>query len=142
VHVDKLGKVVWTYPIDAGVTHACPECGVPYLSNSTGPASMPLATRLLHGLWSEKYLGGFPPHVHDYASLLCPAGWTVVGVLDTVTVVCKTQEQAARGYLKMMLLRVNRLTEPGVKRDILRGLAYRNYQAVRLLGNSSFKHTH
>ena len=139
---DAVNRILHIEERDVGLSVVCPVCNRYFRPNGTGPASVPLFTRILQMMPSEDYLGGFPPYVHDLAYLLCPEGWTIVVHLDNTFVTITNREQADKVYLRLMLRQVMMKTEPGLRRKYMRGLAYRNYKAVCVGGSSSYKHKH
>jgi hypothetical protein len=114
----------------------CPVCGKHYLPNGTGPTSMGLFSKILKGFPSELMVGGIPPRLHDCAYNLCPAGF----IVRYRELKISTRKQADKGYLWLML--DAHKDARGLAKGMLHVVAWRNYKAVRIGGEPSYKHSH
>lgn len=132
-------KIAYMSSEDIDTDWLCPECDLMHKSNGTGPANLPLLTRLLQILPSEDVLGGLPSTFHDIAYRLCPAGWKVVTLYGGVYYEAVDKITADQMYLNLMLQKVKANTHNWFSEWWYTKMAYRNYNAVVTLGDSSYR---
>lgn len=120
----------------------CPECGVWYSPNGTGPSNLPFAAKLLKRVPSEILAGGLPAFIHDIAYLLCPAGWVIefsyIGKIYRI----KDKKSADKTYRALIIARAKKHYRLGFIRALAWSIAWRNFFFVDMFGQKSFKHEH
>lgn len=139
--IDKGSRTIFLDSSDIEMERVCPVCRERFRPNGTGPAGSPRATRLLHYLPSEHYLGGMAPTVHDWAYLVCPAGWSVHATYAGKSYTAMDKETADQVYCSLMHEQV-RQRAPRATRWWFHLMVERNHGAVAALGAGSYHHEH
>ena len=142
LRIDRKNKIVRIFCEDQGKEEPCPECGVLFSANGTGPENKPKVTKFLQSIVFDDVLGVVPPAFHDYCYLLCPAGWVVVMRYNGEDVSAWSKKSADSAYLKLMLEQVDAKCRNWFSKRFYTRLAKVYYKAVVNMGDSSFKHGH
>lgn len=140
--IDRKKKSIAILEHELFKDNICPECGKDFTANGTGPTKSRWITAFLQGTPSELILGGTPARFHDYAYLLCPAGWTLYMAkpCGNGTVKANSKSTSDRAYFDLMI--DSHKDSKGLAKLMLWALAKRNYLAVKLGGGPSYRHSH